>query len=390
MTKKTIILVLAVLMGQGIASSQTSTSMAVPYGSFEEWTTHPGYSTSGFVPISVYNSYSTPTGWDYLAFPVDTSFTMMSIYTVTVNTDIPLIKVSQATGTVPAGNSAVKLESFKLSDIVGSAVYAVLSLTLDTMLTNAVFPSILLTGEVNIANLLPLMDIFLNNMSDTAALISSLMSLNINDYFSGGIALNGFVPSYLSGSYKFQSATSGDNGGVLLLGTRYNSTLGRREVVGGGVNLSLTDCESYTPFTVNYMSLHDIDESFTEQTPDSLIILLVSSASMNRQQGSYLCLDNLNLWHVDPPVDPMGIYGTAISDNEVTVFPNPAHGECEVKIAADDAEMRLYTYDGRLVDLIDVRQQTAGSVMLQLPQPGVYMLHVVTRDGTAVRKIVNR
>ena len=389
MAKKAFIIVLAALMWQGVATAQTS--MAVPYGSFEQWTSHPAYSvTAGFVPIQVYSSFSTPTGWDYLSFPIDTTFSIMGL-NVNVNTDLPLVKVSQATGTVPAGNSAVKLQSFKLSDIVSSTVYAVLSLTLDTMFTNTVFPCILLTGEVNIANLMPLLDIFLNNMSDTAALMSSLMNLNINDYFSGGIALNGFVPSYLSGSYKFHSDTSGDNGGVLLLGTRYNSTLGRREVVGGGVNLSLTDCESYTPFTVNYMSLHDLDTSFAEQTPDSLVILLVSSAGMNRQQGSYLCIDDLNLWHVDPPAPDtsgVGIFVPTMRNDDVTVFPNPANGECKVKVSADAAELRLYTYDGRLVKTVAGGQLPELSV--QLPEPGVYMLHVVTRDGTAVRKIVSK
>jgi hypothetical protein len=84
---------------------------------------------------------------------------------------------------------------------------------------------------------------------------------------------------------------------VVILGTRYNSLLNKRELVGGGVNIDLTDCTEYTPFTVDYMSLHDYDASFAEQAPDSLIVMLVSSASLDRQQGSWLCVDNLVLWH---------------------------------------------------------------------------------------------
>lgn len=386
MAKKAFIIVLAALMWQGVASAQTS--MAVPYGSFEEWTSHSGYSfVAGFVPISMYGDYSTPTGWNYLSYPVDTTASIMGL-NVTINTNLPLIKVSQETGSVPAGNKAVKLQSFKFEDIVSSTIYTLASAVLDTSLTNMVIPSILLTGEVNIANSMSLINIFMNNMSDTAALMNSLMTLNINDYFSGGIALNGFVPSYLTGSYKYHSATSGDNGGVILMGTRYNSTLGRREVVGGGLNLALTDNSEYTPFTVDYFSLHDFDSSFAEQAPDSLVIIMLSSAGTNRQQGSYLCLDNLNLWHVDPPDDPTGIYGPATSKNDVTVFPNPAHGECTVKLAEGDAELRLYNYDGRLVKVMSSNQSSEFSV--QLPEPGVYMLQVVTRDGATVRKIVSK
>lgn len=483
MAKKAFLLVLSALMWQGFAAAQTS--MTVPYGSFEQWTSHSGYSvTAGFIPISVYGSYSTPTGWDYLTYPVNESFSMG--VTINVNTDLPLIVASQESGTVPAGSSAVKLQSFMLSDIINSTVYSLAAGSLDSSLTGEVFPSILSTGVVDIAHFIPLMDTFMSNMNNPTALLASLTALDINYIITGGLAMGDFEPSYLTGSYKYHSAVSGDNGGVVLLGTRYNSTLHKREVVGGGVNISLTDCNEYTPFTVEYSSLHAFDASYAEQTPDSLIIMLISSASANRQQGSYLCLDTLNLWHVDPPepdtcasiidltatpdiheatltwsttaavdgfeleyglagfeighgtslsvsantssnsvtIDSLapetmyevflrsaclngaysdwvnvnfttladttteGIRGPVMRNGEIAVVPNPAHGECEVRLAGGDAELRLYTCDGRLVSVSG--QQTVGSTLLQFPAPGVYMLQVVTREGATVRKIVSR
>ena len=299
MAKKVFILLLSALLAQGMAGAQTS--MTVPHGSFEQWTTHPGYNISSlFLTLPVYESFSVPTGWDYLTYPVNETFSM-GFQNVTVNTSLPLIKAMQDTAAVPDSSTAVKLQTFMLSDIIGPAVYLLVSGSLDSTLTATVYPSILSTGVVNIEHFIPIMNSLMANMDSAQAMLASLATIDVNYLITGGLALDGFEPTYLTGSYKYHSATGGDNGGVLVLGTRYNNLLHKREVVGGGVNIALTDCTGYTPFTVDYMSLHQYDASFAEQTPDSLVIMLVSSASLNRQQGSWLCVDSLALWHVDPP-----------------------------------------------------------------------------------------
>ena len=316
MMKKTITLCLALLLLQGIGFSQTS--MAVPHGSFEQWTSHSGYNVSFLgMSLPVYSNYSTPTGWDYLAYPVNETFSALG-NNITVNTTIPLIKVSQETGSVPDSNSAVKLQTFMLNEIVTGLVYTLAAPNLDTMLTQTVFPSILLTGSLNLDSLIPLVTTLLANTDSIESMLTGLAATDLNSLITGGIALGSFEPSRLTGSYKYHSGDSVDNGGVLMLGTHYNTTTHRREVVGGGINIALTDVTSYTPFTVYYQSLHELDATFAEQTPDSLIVLLVSSASENREQGSFLCVDNLRLWQdttgVVPPTPDtcVGVVGLAV------------------------------------------------------------------------------
>ncbi|MBO4600381.1 MAG: hypothetical protein J5641_06540, partial [Bacteroidales bacterium] len=110
----TLFVAIGLLQGAGFAQSQ----MAVPHGSFEQWTSHAGYNVTVMVmTLPVYDSYSTPTGWDYLAYPINQSF---SVYgsTVSINTSLPLVKVSQETGLVPDSSSAVKMETFMLNDLV--------------------------------------------------------------------------------------------------------------------------------------------------------------------------------------------------------------------------------------------------------------------------------
>ena len=295
MTKKYLVFPLALLLMLGTLHSQTR--MAVPHGSFEQWTSHPGYNLSVLIfNLPIYDSYSTPTGWDYLSYPVNYT---LSVYgsNVNINTSLPLVMVSQETGSVPDSNTAVKLQTFMLSDLIGSVVYTLLESELDSMLTQMVFPSILSSGVVNLDSLLPIVTTLFSNADSANQILMSLASTDVNHLISGGIALGGFEPTRLTGSYKYHSADSGDNGGVIMLGTHYNTTTQQREVVGGGANINLTDITNYTPFSLDYYSLHELEPTFAEQSPDSLILLFISSASENRQQGSYLCLDNLQLWH---------------------------------------------------------------------------------------------
>lgn len=296
-------------------SVSAQTRMAVPRGSFEQWTTNPGYNVSLFgLSLPVFSSFTTPTGWNYLSYPVNESAST-PLGNVSINTNLPLVLASQETTSVPDSNYAVKLQTFMLEDIINPNIYSLVEANLDTMLTQTVFPSILSTGTVNLDHFIPIMNSLLSNMDSLEAILASFATMDVNYLITGGIALGSFEPSRLTGYYKYQSATSGDNGGVLMLGTHYNTTTHQRDVVGGGANVALSDISNYTPFTVDYVSLHEMEPSFPEQAPDSLIILLISSASATMQQGSYLCVDNLALWHdsntVVEPDTCAGIVGLA-------------------------------------------------------------------------------
>ena len=264
--------------------------MSIPNGSFEQWSDHAGYSVTVYsVPImTVYDTYSTPSTWNYPSYPVSQPVSMMG-FNVTINTNIPLIKASQETGVVPDGNKAVRLQTFKLEDIITPTVLSLAGDYFDTSLIQQVIPSILSTGAVDIDAFIPLITSLMSGSGDIFSMLPTLLAVDVNDYITGGLALGDFRPGRLTGSYKYHSAVSGDNGGVLLLGTHYNSTTHQRDIVGGGMNLELVDTTQYAPFEAEYMSLGGV-------APDSLIILLLSSAGENRQQGSYLCIDNLMLW----------------------------------------------------------------------------------------------
>ena len=282
-----VFLSLCILLATGVSRAQVP--ITLPNGSFEQWTNHQGYTVMVFV--QVYSSYTTPTNWNYLSYPVNES-----LGTITINTNIPLIKASKVTGNVPDGNNAVKLQTFMLSDIISSTVLNLAGDAIDSSLRQQVIPSILTTGAIDVESVLPLVTNMLSGSGDILAMLPTLLTMDVNDYVSGGIDLGGYRPGRLTGSYKYQSATSGDNGAVIMVGTRHNTVTNKRDIVGVGLNLSLYDTNEYTPFEVEYMPLNALVGGMPSPDPDSVIVIAVSSASTNMQQGSALILDNLVLW----------------------------------------------------------------------------------------------
>ena len=283
-------------LGLTVIGLRAQTPMPLPGGSFEQWETHPGYSvTVLFMPLSVYGSYTTPTGWSHLSYPVNESTSVYGM-TVNINTSVPLVNASPDTAGAPDSAKAARLQTIMLSDIIKPTVLSMAGDMIDSTLQQTVFPSILSIGELDLVALMPLLTSALGDMSNIEAMIPTLLTMDVNDYVSGGLPLDGFRPASLTGNYKYQSAVSGDNGGIVLVGTHYNPVTHHRDIVGAGASLSLTDTPTYIPFTIEYAPLSDIIPGSSAEAPDSLIVLILSSASQNMQQGSVLWVDNLVLW----------------------------------------------------------------------------------------------
>lgn len=303
------------------STAQTQDSLiAIPNGSFENWSNGSGYSvTVFFIPLSVYSSYTYPTGWNYPTYPVNETISYNNM-NVNVNTNLPLLKVSNQNSGAVDGSHALKMQSFMLSDIISSTVYNLASSSLDPMLTNTVFPTVLSTGVVDIEEMLTLMTTVVSSLGSFTQFMSVFSNIDLNTLIDGGIPLNGVVPGRLTGYYKYTSATSGDNGGILMLGSRYNPDTHRREVVGGGYTTALTDVSTYTPFEINYTPLSVADPSVPYVEADSLILLLFSSANTTPQQGSALFLDHLQLWAGEAPQPDTcsAIFNLTVDDVDTT------------------------------------------------------------------------
>lgn len=269
----------------------------LPNGNFENWSTGSGYNVSAFIlTVPVYNSYVYPTGWKYPSYPVNQTVNYQDMMDININTNIPLLRVSNETMGAPYGSHAVRLQSFMLSDIVTQTAYDYAAPSLDPRLTSSTFPTVLSTAEVNVEKLIPLMSSFIDNTDSMPPLLSIFSDMDLDSLFTGGIRLNGLVPGQLTGYYKYTSGDGNDNGGILLVGSKYNPDSHRRELVGYGYSTALTDTANYVPFSIAYTPLSEIDSTKPYLEADSLVVLLFSSANSSPQRGSALYLDRLQLW----------------------------------------------------------------------------------------------
>lgn len=282
--------------------TKAQNTLSVPNGDFTNWSTSGGYSftiTIMGMPISipVYNDITYPSEWSFPVFPLNFNTTYQG-QNVNINTNLPLVKVSQENVTSAGNGYAVKIESFQLSDIFTSVAYALIGNSLEG-LDSVTIPTILTNAEIQVDHFFELLALLSENTDSTSDFLSNLSDVDLNEYLQGGMPLNGFVPGKLVGQYKYSSGENGDNGAILVLGTRYDTELQRRVVVGGGFNINLTDAADYTPFEVIYHSSNEFDSELDYLEADSLCIFLLSSASENIQQYSALYVDNLVLTEYD-------------------------------------------------------------------------------------------
>lgn len=281
------------LMGSTLRAQEP---IPLPNGSFEHWTSHPGYGVQLlFFNMPVYDTFSTPDSWNYLSYPVNESVSFMGM-NININTSVPVVKATRETGVVPDSNKAVKLQTIMIGDIVNSTVLSLAGDAIDSSLTQQVIPSILVTGAVDIDAFIPIVSDLFSGTGDILSMLPSLLAMDVNDFVTGGLSLADIRPGRLTGSYKYHSAVEGDNGAVVMLGTHYNTALHKRDIVGVGINLALFDTAEYTPFEVEYLPLGEFVPGTPNVMADSLIVVILSSAGYNMQQGSYLCVDNLQLW----------------------------------------------------------------------------------------------
>lgn len=309
-------LLTAMVANMPAASAQLYDTMPVPMGNFEEWQYLPGDTMTIMVfPLPINSGMSVPQGWNVPVYTFDDTLSYMGL-NVPINANIPLAKVWEDTVNAPQGSKAVVAESFLFSDVLNPMVYSIAASMLDTSLTGIVLPSIVSTGSINLNNVLPMIEQLMQDTENYDWLLPLVDSVDINDLVSGGIPLNGFAPTLIRGYYKYITPNQLDHGELVALGTRYDTLLHRRMLVGAGSKRlhQLSDTVNYELFEFNYSEITDFfpaDYPYAEA--DSLVIFIVSSASDKyRARGSRLYIDSLVLFH---EIDTCGrVYNLAVPE----------------------------------------------------------------------------
>lgn len=300
---RTLALLAALIMAGNTAKAQIAIdTMDVPTGCFDEWNTYPADSASMlFLSIPIDYGYQLPTGWNIPYYDIDETVSY-SGFNIPIQASIPVAKVSNDTAHMPQGHGALIAESFVMQDVMTPLAYSLASSFLDSSITSTVLPTVVASGQIHLNNIIPLMDQIFDNTENMDWLLPLIDSSDINDYISGGFPLNGFEPKQLIGYYKYINGNielGRDNGAIVAFGTRYDTILHRRVLVGAGSKMlfQLYDTVDYEPFRMDYFSLSEYypaDYQFKEA--DTMVVAIISSANEKaRYRGSRLFIDSLRL-----------------------------------------------------------------------------------------------
>ena len=335
--KKLILTAVAICLMMSILPTQAQPEYTIPNSNFEQWVKHPGYAVSIVVSsYPVFEDYYTPTSWDYLTIPVHESVEYSGL-TINIDTDLPLSKISAHND----GDKALSLTTCRISDIIISSTYNIVKRYIDSIYVASTFPSLLSLGAINHENFLDMLDIISEYEPFPGPMLAAFEEQGISQYMTKGLALKWHLPSSLSGQYIYKTAKTEDHAGILLVGTRYDQANGRTQVVGGGFSELAAQGNTYTTFNVEYQSMHYYSEDYEEIHPDTLLVLLMSSAGAIKQQGSELILDDLHLYTA---------VGSGIDSHEnphFNIYPNPTTNVVRCTASEPVTSLTLYDLSGR-------------------------------------------
>jgi hypothetical protein len=161
---------------------------------------------------------------------------------------------------------------------------------------------------------------------DSAAVVQTILPTGTSNYYAGiltngsirndslgldGTAIN-YRPESFSGYYKYDAAP-GDKALVVLYMYRFDAGLNRDSLIASG-NARLGPAATYQQFSFQILNTDSSEASLPK--PDSYVILITSTDSLNSPQPSKLTIDNLSFEGVVSAQEPVDL-------SEVVIYPNP-------------------------------------------------------------------
>ena len=287
----------------GVFGAYSQDTLRFANSGFEDWINESGYTvhTSPIdANLNFFGGYVRPSEWNRAYYHMNKTITKKVIIniTATIDTDVPIHNFSKYTKKVTEGSAAACLSSFQLNDVISSTAiqYGKDNLAGYGLTTDMVCASIISTGNLTrngsgtyIKQIVNFGLLGCGGEKNEAELYDSIKNYDMNKYVEGGLALNGFYPTRLHGSYMYKSNSASDAGEVILIGTHYDSQAKKRLIVGGGYKNDLnTATTEYEDFDVYYRPFMNVE-------PDSLIIICMSSGLTNCADESKLYLDDFYL-----------------------------------------------------------------------------------------------
>lgn len=189
--------------------------------------------------------------------------------------------------------------------------------------------------------------------------IPGMMGFTQLDMLNNGIKLGkpcpGCKPIKFTGWYKFDQV-SGDSCAAILLVSKWNTTLHKKDTIGYCRTDFKVPQSAYTYFEM------PVTYGTTGLEPDSMLVLLVSSGGFNPinfqgavgQVGNTMYVDDISIEY------PLGVTQVLMPEIGVKTWPNPAKDRMTVELteAVPGGMLDIYNMEGKLV----TSQKVGGTV----------------------------
>lgn len=198
-------------------------------------------------------------------------------------------------------------------------------------------------------------------------------------YESGGGTPIDFKPNELSGFYKYETFTAGDEGLVLVILSKYNDATNQRDTV-SAAEMAFIPSGVYTEFSIPLPDLMPGIE------PDSITTIFYSSSPATVEPfyvSSTLILDSLTLWY--PPTDVNEIKGF----EHFKIFPNPSTGYLNIESVEQIRILSVFNSRGIMVGTIP-SENSGLNFFIDLSAYPVGVYYLSSGDGRLQKVILEK
>jgi hypothetical protein len=190
----------------------------------------------------------------------------------------------------------------------------------------------------------------------------------------GGVAYN-LLPDSIVGWYRYTPSGT-DTGSVEITLSKWNTGTNKRDVVGHAKITQNTSIVSYVRFA------QALTYSLSG-TPDTMVIVLLSSSTTAPQVNSTMWVDDLDLIFNSTT----NIANNHLANALVSVYPNPSKGNFIVEINSTEKQtMQLFDVNGKLVLTQIINGKT--NIDVSNLAEGVYNLSLINSEWFVVNKRV--
>lgn len=219
--------------------------------------------------------------------------------------------------------------------------------------------------------------------TDAIAIINTLITgtLALGEFDQGALPPNNLKqgipytgrPTNFKGWYKFTSV-NGDSCSIYAWSYKYNSTTGDRDTVAFAGMIPTTTVGNYTQFDLPFTF-------FSQDTPDSLSIVVASSAEgeiFQGQVGNTVWVDDFEM------TTATGLSQVLMPELKVTAYPNPTAGQLRFSWERSllEADLEIYGLDGKLIASHSVNGEQA-EINVAGMAPATYY-YLLKENGSAL------